>query len=117
VHGYTGTLRANSQGSLDPTSFQSIRAHPRASRCFSAPQGRQRSLLVWSGAHINSPSTRSDPLYHNKPRGQIAPEHRFFKMVDLGGYQLKQSESPAGWSVDRYPRNPDYLLHTACFLR
>jgi hypothetical protein len=59
-------------------------------------------------------STRSDPLYHNKPRGQIAPEHRFFKMVDLGGYQLKQSESPAGWSVDRHPRG--CILQTACFL-
>ena len=31
-------------------------------------------------------TTRSDPLYHKKLRGQIAPRPRFVKMVDLKGY-------------------------------
>jgi len=30
--------------------------------------------------------TRSDPLYHEKLMGQIAPKPRFFKMVDLRDY-------------------------------
>ena len=31
-------------------------------------------------------STRSDPLYHNKLRGQIAPKPCFVKMVVVMGY-------------------------------
>jgi hypothetical protein len=33
-----------------------------------------------------TPTTRSDPLYHKKLRGQIASKTRFFKMDDLRGY-------------------------------
>jgi len=30
--------------------------------------------------------TRSDPLYHKKLRGQIAPKPRFDKLIDVRGY-------------------------------
>ena len=56
---------------------------------------------------ICSPSTRSDPLYHKRLRGQIAPNPRFVKMVDLRCYYLVQSERPASWSFDRYPGSGD----------
>ena len=37
-------------------------------------------------AAVVRPSTRSDPLYHKKLRGQIAPKPRFVKLVDLRGH-------------------------------
>jgi hypothetical protein len=52
-------------------------------------------------------STRCDPLYHKKLRGQIVPRPRFDKLIDLRDYLLVQSERPAGWSVDRYPGHGD----------
>jgi hypothetical protein len=66
--------------------------------------------------HISYTRTRSDPLYHKKLRGQIAPKPRLLKIVEFGGYYLRQSESPGGWSVDRYSRIRGCLLLIASFL-
>jgi hypothetical protein len=53
------------------------------------PWGMARqSWQSWLATSFNAGMvpTRSDPLYHKKLRGQIAPKPRFVKMVDLRGY-------------------------------
>jgi len=43
----------------------------------------EMTISIWD---MLSLSTRCDPLYHKKLRGQLAPKPRFAKMVDLRGY-------------------------------
>ena len=57
-------------------------------------------------------STRSDPLYHKKLRGQIERKPQFVKMVDLRG-----SKRGTGQLVGRQTsRIRGYLFQIACSL-
>ena len=58
----------------------------------------------------------SDPLYHKYLRGQMRQNLDSSKLsLSEGCHALVPSESPADWSVDRYPWIRYYLLQTACF--